>query len=39
MVGVHFDTGYDFGCKVRVWEFDWSLRGADVKFVKYKKDK
>jgi len=28
--GVSFDTGYDLGAKVRDWEFDWSLRGAEV---------
>ena len=28
--GVSFDTGYDFCEKKRVWEFDWSLKGANV---------
>ena len=26
--GVSFDTG--FGCDGRDWEFDWSLKGAEV---------
>ncbi|KKL46180.1 hypothetical protein LCGC14_2348140 [marine sediment metagenome] len=34
--GVSFDTGYSFGPKIRVWEFDWSLGGADVVFVRFK---
>lgn len=29
--GVHFDTGYDYQEKRRVWEFDWSLKGAKVR--------
>lgn len=28
--GVSFDTGYDVCEKKRVWEFDWSLKGANV---------
>ena len=28
--GVSFDTGYDFEAKIRDWEFDWSLKGAEV---------
>ena len=28
--GVSFDTGYSFGDKTRDWEFDWSLKGAEV---------
>ena len=29
--GVSFDTGYDFCESKRVWEFDWSLKGAKVR--------
>jgi len=32
--GVLFDTGAGGGC--RDWEFDWSLRGAVVKFKRIK---
>ena len=31
--GVVFDTGA--GCEGNDWEFDWSLRGADVYFKKF----
>ncbi len=34
--GIHFDTGY--GCKTRVWEFDWSLKGAEVNLKGSKKN-
>ncbi len=30
LAGVHFDTGYCFGSKIRVWELDWSLKGARI---------
>lgn len=36
--GVSFDTGYDFEEKRRDWEFDWSLRGAQVKARKEEKN-
>ena len=29
--GVSFDVGYDFCESKRVWEFDWSLKGAKVR--------
>lgn len=32
--GVRFDTGMDLGTKARDWEFDWSLKGANVLFKK-----
>ena len=28
--GISFDTGYNFCDKTRDWEFDWSLKGANV---------
>ena len=28
--GISFDTGYCFPAKRRDWEFDWSLKGANV---------
>ncbi len=34
--GVSFDTGYDFEEKRRDWEWDWSLKGAQVKVKKEK---
>ena len=37
--GVHFDTGYNFEEKRRDWEMDWSLKGAVVKFKKFKEEK
>ncbi len=41
--GVYFDSGSAVGCKnnclSRDWEFDWSLTGAKVKFVRFKEDK
>ncbi len=30
LAGVSFDTGYSFGPKIRVWELDWSLKGARI---------
>lgn len=30
LAGIHFDTGYSFGSKTRVWELDWSLKGARI---------
>ena len=35
-VGLTFDRGHDPLWKKRVWEFDWSLGGADVAFVRFK---
>lgn len=32
--GVTFDTGC--GCGHMDWEFDWSLKGAEVRFVRFK---
>lgn len=32
--GVHFDTGG--GCEGNDWEFDWSLKGANVIFKRFK---
>ena len=29
--GISFDTGYDFKEDRRDWEFDWSLKGANLK--------
>ena len=37
--GVSFDTGYDMGAGARDWEFDWSLKGAEVLFKRFKEDK
>ena len=37
--GVTFDTGYDLGTHTRDWEFDWSLKGAEVILKKFKKEK
>ena len=34
--GLTFDRGHDSLWKKRVWEFDWSLKGADVAFVRFK---
>ncbi len=31
--GVYFDTGV--GCRGNDWEFDWSLKGANVLFKKF----
>ena len=28
--GVSFDTGYNVNEKIRDWEFDYSLKGAEV---------
>lgn len=36
--GLKFDRGHDALWKRRVWEFDWSLEGADVIFVRFKKE-
>ncbi len=33
--GISFDTGMDLGSRVRDWEFDWSLKGAQVMFHKF----
>ena len=32
--GIAFDTGYDFEEKRRDWEWDWSLKGAQVEIKK-----
>ncbi len=38
--GLKFDRGHDPLWKKRVWEFDWSLKGASVLFVRFwKKEK
>lgn len=34
--GLKFDRGHNPLWKKRAWEFDWSLKGADVTFVRFK---